>query len=107
MAQPDDLGRAAADIEYDRVRKPGVQQRRAAGHDQPRLLGGRDDPDLDPDLVANAGQKPAAVPGAPARLGRALAGHRYLAPAHLAGPAPPPLARAAPSRVGPPAPRRG
>ena len=106
MAQPDDLGRAAANIEYDRIRKTRVQQRRAAGYDQPRLLGGRDDLDLDPDLVAHARQEVVAIDGAPARLGRDIAADRDLALTDLAGAYPQSLDRARHGRLGQSAARR-
>src|SRR4029078_8239442 len=85
MTHPDDPGRAAADIEYDRIRKPRVQQRRAAGYDQPRLLGGRDHLALAPDLVAHPRQEVAAIDGPPERLGRDIAADRDLALTDLAG----------------------
>src|ERR1700675_824521 len=84
-AQPDDLGRAAADIEDQRVRNARVQERRAAGDDQPGLLGPRDDLELDPDLLAHPVEKRGAIVGAAAGLGRNIAAGGDRALADLAG----------------------
>jgi hypothetical protein len=90
-AQPDDLGRAAADIKDDRIGHARIQQRRAARDHEARLLGGRDDLELDPHLVAHATEELAAIGGAAAGLGR----HR----ARGADPALGDLAGADPERV--------
>src|SRR5581483_932670 len=105
VAQPDDLGRAAADIEDDRVRKTRVEQRRAAGHHQPRLLRGRDDLDVDTDLVADPREKLAAIDRAPACLGRNVTAEQYLAVVDLAGAYPQRLDRARHRGLGQPAAR--
>src|ERR1700730_2734466 len=71
--QPDNFRRAPADVEYDRVRDAGMEQRSAAGDHESRLLGGRDDLDIEPDLLLHSGQEVLAVGCSAARLGGDIA----------------------------------
>ena len=102
-AQPHDLGRAAADIEDERVRNARMQQRRAAGDDEPGLLGGGDDLELDADLVAHAVEKLGAILGAAAGFGCDITAGHDLALAELAGADPQGLDRPRHRRLGEPA----
>ena len=79
--------------------------------DQPRLLGGRDDLELDADLLAHPGEKRVAIGRPPARLGRDVAAGGDVALADLAGADPAAPRSCAPSpprtaRRSRPAPRR-
>src|SRR5207253_162649 len=55
--QPYDLGRAPTDIEHDRVGNARIEQWSAAGDDEPRLFGARDDFDLDADFFVHPGEE--------------------------------------------------
>ncbi len=72
-AQPDDLGRSATDIEDNGVGHPRIEQRGAAADDETCLLDGRDDLDLEADLVAHAAEELVAIRRAAACLGRDIA----------------------------------
>ncbi len=73
LPQPDDLGRAAADVEDDRVGDARVEQRGAAGDDEARLLGGRDDLEVDADRLAHPVDEAGAIRRLAAGLGRDIA----------------------------------
>ena len=100
LPHPDDLGRPAADVEHDRIGNARVQQRRAAGDDKPRLLGGGDDLEFDADRLAYLGEEIGAIRGTPARLGGDIAAPCDLALVDLAGADPQRLYRARHRRCG-------
>ena len=83
--QPDDFGRTPADIEHDRVGNARIEQRSAAGDNEPRLLGARDDFDLDPDLRSHPGEKRLAIGRLAARLGGDIAAGSNSAGCNLIG----------------------
>ncbi len=85
QAQPHQLGRAAADVEDDGEGRAAVEQRRAAGDHQPRLLVAGDDLDGNAGLGAHPLQELVAVLRAPAGLGADRAREGHPAPRHLAG----------------------
>ena len=83
--QPDDLGRAPADVEDDGVRDARMEQRGAAGDDETRLFPTRDDLDLEPDLLVHPGEKRLAIRRAAAGFGRHIASGGDLAGNDLLG----------------------
>src|SRR5215471_10029192 len=69
QSQPDNLGRAPADVENKGIGDAGMQQWSAARDDEARLLAARDDLDLEPDLFVHPGKKSLAISRAAAGLG--------------------------------------
>src|SRR5439155_24884472 len=102
-AKPHNRRRAAADIEDEGVGNARVQPRRAAGDDEPGLLGGGDDLELNADLVAHAVEKLGAILGAAASFGCDITAGHDLALAELAGADPQGLDRPRHRRLGEPA----
>ncbi len=94
------LGRAAADVEDQRIGNARMQERRTAGDHQPRFLGSRDDLELDADLVAHPIEEGSAIIGAAAGLGRDIAAGGDPALTDLAGAHPERLDRAGHRRFG-------
>ena len=69
QVEPDELGRAAADVEDQQLRGPRRDQRRAGDHREPRLLLGPDHLEAQPGLPRRHRQEAVAVARAPAGLG--------------------------------------
>ena len=67
--EPDDLRRAAADIEEHGAFRLRIEQREAALGGEPRLRAAVDDLEVQPELRTDAAEKFAAVVGDPAGFG--------------------------------------
>ncbi len=67
---PDELGRAAADIDHQKLLGAPRDERRAGDHRQPRLFLGRDDLEREAGLAPDLADEVARIPGPAAGLGR-------------------------------------